>query len=126
MKSLARLIVWTALAAVFFFLFALPMWAQTNALALSGVPGTKAAYWDLAISAVAPVIVWGVAKLNVPRNYLALMTPVVGVLLGLLLNWLASANLSWVDMAKAGALAVFIREVVNQNVTQKLQVTGPS
>lgn len=95
----------------------------TNAIASTpSLPQTTSQYWDLIIAGVTPVIVTGIYMLvpRVPKFVLPLITPVVGVGLGLLLNWLTKINLGWVDMAKAGALAVFVREVVNQAVTKRL------
>jgi hypothetical protein len=126
MKNLTRLLIWTALVAVFFLCICLPaLFAQAPDPAAPAIPASLAEYWTLAISGLSPVIVWAVSKLNVPRNLLPLLSPVVGIGLGLLLNWLGATHLGWVDMAKAGALAVFIREAINQNVTQKLQAPTP-
>jgi len=100
----------------------LAAFAQTNAPGTLPVelPQTLSQYWDLAIAAVSPLIVTGLWKLmpKLPKAVVPLLAPVVGIGLGLLLNWLAKAHLGWVDMAKAGALAVFIREVVNKAITQ--------
>ena len=102
----------------------LAAFAQTNAPGTLPVelPKTLSQYWDLAIAAVSPLIVTGLWKLmpKIPSAVVPLMAPVVGIGLGLLLNWLAKANLGWVDMAKAGALAVFVREVTNQVITKRL------
>lgn len=102
----------------------LAAFAQTNAPGTLPVelPQTLSQYWDLAIAAVSPLIVTGLWKLmpKIPSAVVPLMAPVVGIGLGLLLNWLAKANLGWVDMAKAGALAVFVREVTNQVITKRL------
>lgn len=102
----------------------LAAFAQTNAPGTlpTELPQTLSQYWDLAIAAVAPLIVTGLWKLmpKIPSAVVPLMAPVVGIGLGLLLNWLAKANLGWVDMAKAGALAVFVREVTNQVITKRL------
>jgi len=57
---------------------------------------------------------------KIPRAMLPVMTPVVGMGVGWLVNWLGGQNLGWVEMAKAGALAVFFREVVNQWVTKRM------
>jgi len=95
----------------------------TNAITSApSLPQTTSQYLDLIIAGVTPVIVTGIYMLvpRVPKFVLPLITPVVGVGLGLLLNWLTKINLGWVDMAKAGALAVFVREVVNQAVTKRL------
>lgn len=102
--------------------------AQTNMVPVTApLPQTVSQYWDLIIAAVTPLIVTGVWKLmpKIPKWVLPVSTPVIGILLGLAMNKLASANLGWVDMAKAGALAVFVREVINQAVTQQLQPPTP-
>jgi MFS superfamily sulfate permease-like transporter len=107
--------------------FALPVLAQvtnTNTVptTLPPLPKSVADYWDLAIGAVSPMIIWGLAKVmpKIPRPFLPVLTPVVGIGVGALVNWLAGQNLTWFEMAKAGALAVFFREVVNQWVTKRM------
>lgn len=102
----------------------LAVMAQTNTVPpLPDLPGTVSEYWKYGIAAVTPVIVWAVRYIvpKIPSRLLAVSTPFVGLLLGLALKWLASVQLPWVDMVEAGALAVFIREVVNQNVTKPLE-----
>lgn len=95
----------------------------TNTLpTLGDLPATVSQYWDLIISAVTPFIVTGIAKVvpKIPKWVLPAVTPLVGIGLGLIYNKVAGANLGWVDMAKLGAIAVFVREVVNQTVTKRL------
>lgn len=92
------------------------------------IPTSLSGYWDLVIGAVAPFIVTFLAKVipKLPRNLLPLLAPAVGVVLAHILGHLTSLHLSWFDAAKAGALAVFVREVINQNVSKYLNVTwGP-
>lgn len=91
---------------------------------VAGLPGSMQEYWMLGIAALTPLIVTGVWKLvpNVPKWALPTMTPVLGILLGMGVNWLGNQQLAWVDMAQAGALAVFIREVFNQAITKNLIV----
>jgi len=106
-------------------LFALPVLAQVTNTVPPGtepLPKTVSDYWDLAIGAVSPMIIWVLAKVmpKIPRAFLPVMTPVVGIGVGWLVNWLGGQNLGWVEMAKAGALAVFFREVVNQWVTKRM------
>ena len=120
-----------------FVLFAIPALAQTSPSAgIPAVPGmpyvnmptSLSGYWDLVIAAIAPFIVTGIAKVvpKLPRNLLPLVTPIVGVVVAHILSLLTNMHLSWFDAAKAGALAVFVREVVNQNVSKYLNVTwGP-
>lgn len=90
----------------------------TNAPAgsLEPLPQTKSEFWTLAIAGVTPLIMALIYKVmpKVPKLVIPVATPFVGIGLGLAMNALAKANLGWVDMAQAGALAVFIREVVNQ------------
>jgi hypothetical protein len=101
--------------------------AQTNSVpsnptSLSDFPTSTDALWSYAISIVAPVLVWLLAKYApmIPKPFLPVVTPLIGLGLGFALNKLAGANLGWVDMAKAGALAVFIRETTNQWITKQL------
>ena len=84
-------------------------------------PSTKTEFWTWGISIITPVIVWLFGKIpQLPRPVLPLLTPIIGVLLGLILKKLGALNLQWIDMAQAGAVAVFIRESVNQLVTKQL------
>ena len=110
-------------------IFVMSALAQTNtppANQGTGIPTDLVGYWDLAIAAISPLIVTFVAWVapRIPKVLLPSMTPLVGIAVGLALNKLAGANLSWYDMGKAGALAVFVREVVNQAITKRL--AGPS
>lgn len=89
------------------------------------LPQTKSEFWTFAIAFVSPLIVWGVSKIpDLPKKILPAITPLVGIGLGAGLKWLEAANLTWVDTAQAGALAVFIREVFNQWVTRPLMGTS--
>lgn len=102
--------------------------AATNVFdpATAPLPSGKTSYWTYAISIVTPIIVWLVRMLvpKIPTPLLPIATPFVGLALGALLNVVADAHLGWVDMAKAGALAVFVREVTNQAITLQLQKSG--
>lgn len=103
--------------------------AQTNAVPVTSLPASPSAVdmWDLVIGIVSPFIVWGVATLmpRVPRAFLPLMAPIVGVGLSYIISWLGGLNLGWFEAAKAGALAVFFRETVNQWVTKRLVQPSP-
>ena len=104
--------------------------AQTNTVPGStpaSLPTDAIGYWTLAIAGLTPLIVTGIRWFTpkVPTLVLPLLTPLIGIGLGLLVNWLAQAKLGWVDMAQAGALAVFVREVVNQAVTKRLTAATP-
>jgi hypothetical protein len=86
------------------------------------LPSGKTEFWTWAISIVTPLIVYGFGKIpQLPRPVLPILTPVIGVALGLIMRKLVALNLSWVDMAQAGAVAVFIRESVNQLVTKQMK-----
>jgi hypothetical protein len=105
----------------------LPLLAATNVVAppAPSSPGTgisSADLWNTAISLVSPVVIWLLNKLapKIPKPLLPTLTPVVGVGLGVLVNWLAGEHFTWFQAAKAGALAVFVREVVNQWVTKQM------
>lgn len=108
--------------------YALMAIAQTtNELAGTGgsagpLPTTAAGYWAMGIAVVTPLIVTGIYKLvpRIPKILLPCSTPVIGILLGFGVNWLAQQNLGWVDMAQAGALAVFLREVFTNAVTKQV------
>lgn len=94
--------------------------AQTNSLPnLPGIATDTNTLWVLGISFITPLIVTGIKNVapKVPGWILPASTPLIGIALGLLLQWLGKANLSWIDMAKAGALAVMIRETWDQATT---------
>ena len=82
--------------------------AQTTNVVAGGdgtaLPTSIAGYWTLGIAAVTPLIVGGVYKLvpTIPKWLLPTMTPVLGILLGLAINWMAKQNLGWIDMPKRG------------------------
>lgn len=128
-----KVTVWYVATAMAFAFCIVSLFAQTNGVPpIDGdpIPKSTSEFWTFAIAGITPIIVWGVSKIpNLPKAILPSITPVVGILLGVALNKLDASNLSWVDMGKAGALAVFIREVFNQWVTKQLdgtaQKTGP-
>lgn len=105
-------------------LFVLPAVAQVTNAPPAGVTGTAISVdiWDIGIGIVAPILIWGLSKIapKIPKPLLPTITPLVGVGLGFLINWLAGQNLSWFEAAKAGTMAVFFREIVNQWVTKKM------
>lgn len=85
-------------------------------------PNTKAEFWKWGISVITPCIVFFLGKVPaLPRPVLPVITPLLGIALGLILRKLGQLNLGWVDMAQAGAVAVFLRESVNQLVTKQLK-----
>lgn len=107
-------------------LSAVSLCAQTNLLLLSAssyvADTSKDAAWSYVISAISPIVVWLFTKVipKLPKPVLPAITPLIGITVGLGLNALAGTNLGWIDMAKAGAMAVFIRETINQLVTKQI------
>lgn len=111
-------------------LFALPVMAQvTNAPPAGAVttPVVALDIWDIGIGVIAPILIWGLTKIapKIPKPLLPTITPLVGVGLGYLVNWLAGQNMGWFEAAKAGSMAVFFREVVNQWVTKRMTEPDP-
>lgn len=92
---------------------------------LPELPKTMAQYWVLGIAAVTPLIVKGIklAVPKVPKVLLPSITPLIGMGLGAALSALDAADLSWWDSAQAGALAVFVRETINQAVKSRQSET---
>ena len=88
---------------------------------------TTSQLWAYGIAVVTPLIVQGVRWLvpKVPTWALPTMAPFLGILVGLALNAVGAAHLSWVDSAQLGALGVFVREVFNQYVTKRMTGTTP-
>lgn len=85
---------------------------------------SKAQIWSYGIAATTPLIIHGVRWLvpKVPTWLLPTLAPFVGVVVGLGLNAVGAAHLSWVDSAQLGALGVFVREITNQYVTKRLKL----
>lgn len=118
------------MAAVFAVAFTGALFGQTNEsgtetpmqIPIGDIPVTRSQLWMFAIASVTPLIIHGIKTVvpRIPKPMLPISTPIVGVLLGLLVNWLAGKQLAWLDMTSAGAMAVFVREAWNQNVTRAL------
>jgi hypothetical protein len=92
------------------------------------LPPSPSDFWVLGIGLVTPIIVSGVRRLvpAIPTILLPAVTPVIGLLIGLGLHY-AGQNFGWWDGAKAGALAVFFREVVDQAIkAREAAVTPPA
>ena len=111
---------------VFFFLaFVSLVLAQTNTIdpLTAPLPTDVHSYWQYAIAIVSPIIIYIVRWLvpKIPAPVLPVIAPVVGVLLGLIVNGVTKAHLGWIDTAMFGALGVWVRELVNQNITKRLQ-----
>jgi len=93
--------------------------AQTNTPPVLP-PGAEhtslAQLWFFGVAAVTPLIIAGVKYVapKIPAVLLPCASPLIGILLGIGLNALGAANLSWVDMGIAGGLGVTIREIVDQ------------
>ena len=72
------------------------------------------------IACLTPIVVWLVKAVapKVPSRYLPLMTPVIGVIFGVILSRFGIQDIGWIEAAVSGALGVAVRESVNQNVTK--------
>ena len=111
----------TKLTLILLLTLTLTLCAQTNGIPpIDGVPlpTSKVDFWVWAIAGVAPLIVAGIKTLvpKIPKLLLPVCTPFIGIGLGVILNALSTSNLGWVEMSQAGALAVFVRESVDQAV----------
>jgi len=95
---------------------------------LAELPKSTQEFWVLGIAVVSPLIVQGIkwAVPKIPKLLLPSVTPFIGMALGYGLNALGTADLGWVDAAQAGALAVFVREVVNQAVKSRQAADTPA
>jgi hypothetical protein len=85
--------------------------AQTGLPPMEGIATDTNTLWVLSISFITPFIVAGIKGLvpKIPSLLLPPSTLLIGIILGLGLQYLGKMNLGWMDMAKAGALAVMIR-----------------
>lgn len=125
MKTLHRLFNFTVLAC-FLSMGAIWVMAQTNSppdVSTSPLPASQSEFWTFAIAIVVPLIVGGLKKLFpiIPKWALPISTPFVGLALGAALKALGAADMSWVDMGQAGAMAVMIRESWNKIVTEPIK-----
>ncbi len=88
--------------------------------AAAPLPSTGNPTIDAIITVLVPVLVTGLKKLcaakgfRIPKAVWPITTPFLGLLIGQLLCWLLSVEASVFDLAKAGALAVFVREALDQ------------
>lgn len=95
----------------------LPVMAQvvTNSPPAPGPDNTfpigKEAIWYALIPPVTFTITWLVGKIPpLPKEILPWITPLVGICLGLIVNWAAKQDLSWWSTAGFGAISVAIYE----------------
>lgn len=129
-NDIAAFALQAGIALLFFLLLASGI-GQTNVVpaitdALPVPPGESPfgpAFWQGVIAAVTPVLVYLLRLMlpHMPKFVLPSVSPFIGVMLGLVLNWLATAGLSWVDSGLAGAAGVAVREIVHNTITQHLQ-----
>jgi len=92
----------------------LTAFGQTNAASLppmEGIATDTNTLWVLSISFITPFIVAGIKAIvpKIPSIFLPPSTLLIGIGIGLGLQALGKVDLGWMDMAKAGALAVMIR-----------------
>ena len=102
--------------------FALVALAQTNLPPDAPLPSTSHEFWVYGIAIITPLLVGLIRKIvpQLPTWMLPVSTPFVGMALGAGLKALGASHLGWIDMAQAGALAVFVRESFNQVVSQRM------
>lgn len=99
--------------------------AQTTnvtTIPLPVAPAGKNEWFQLAIAAIAPMVVWGMRKMapKVPTLLLPMSAPLIGIGLGALLKSSGTSDMSWFDAGSAGAMGVFMREIYNQGVTKPM------
>ena len=122
MKTTSRLLAASAAFLAFSVIVAAQVTNAVSGASASTLPSNPTEYAVLAIAVLTPLIVGGVYKFvpNIPKVILPCLAPLIGILLGLVISWLSKMNLGWIDMAQAGALAVFVREVFNNAVTKQM------
>jgi len=100
--------------------FAVPSLVDTTGP--TGIPQSTDQLFALLIPIVTTGIVFLFGKIpQLPRPFLPVLTPFVGILVGLVMNSLTSLHLGPAQMAFAGTVAVFLRETTNQLVTKQLK-----
>ena len=90
--------------------------AQTNTPPTSPTnpfPVGKDAIWFAFIPLVTFILTWlaGKAK-SLPKELLPILTPIFGVLVGVVIEKLTNANFPWWSQAGAGAISVMIYETI--------------
>ena len=75
------------------------------------LPQGKEAIWLALIPPITFTITWMVGKIPpLPKEILPWITPVIGVLLGMVMKWATDSHWPWWSSAGAGAIAVAIFE----------------
>ncbi len=122
---------WCVLSVVLLAAFAVVAQTSTNGVPvteLTALPTSLANFWTYGIAVIVPLIVGGFKKLvpKIPTWALPVSTPFIGIALGAGLKALGAHELTWVDTAQAGGLAVLVRESWNQIVTKRIHATTDS
>ena len=101
--------------------------AQTNSVpAIPGVPADSLGWVNLLIAGLTPIVISGIKKVvpKIPTVALPFAAPIVGVILTQIEAFVTGHSTSLVTGAVAGALGLYLREVVDQS-KQKLSPTPP-
>jgi hypothetical protein len=76
-------------------------------------PVGKDAAWFAFIPLVTFGITWIMGKVkSLPKNILPLLTPIIGVAIGAVIEWATKSNFPWWSEAGAGAISVAIYEAL--------------
>jgi hypothetical protein len=86
------------------------------------LPKTLEEFWFYGIALITPLVVFGFGKIpQLPRPVLPMLGPLVGIILGFVLEKAGAMNIPWWHGGLAGAFATTLREMVNQLVTKQLK-----
>lgn len=122
---------WMAVTLLLVGLFYTAVAQETNGQVLTNTPPVspsnpfpvgKDAIWFAFIPLVTFGITWVIGKIkSLPKQILPLVTPVLGVAVGALIEWATKSNFPWWSTAGAGAVSVAIYEAI-----KGLSNAGPS
>lgn len=95
----------------------LPVIGQTNLPPVTPpsnpFPSGKDAMWFAVIPLVTFGITWLIGKIrSLPKNILPLITPIIGVAIGAVIEWATKADFPWWSEAGAGAISVAIYQAL--------------
>lgn len=87
------------------------------------LPNTLVEYWQYAIPVVTPLVIAVLKKIGpkIPRRAMPLISPVLGIVLGIGMQLIMRQHFSWMSATLSGLLGgagTWLREAVDQNLVQ--------
>jgi len=76
-------------------------------------PHGNDAIWAALIPPITFGITWAIGKIPpLPKDILPWLTPVAGILIGLVMDWVNKVNIGWISSGALGTIAVFAYEAI--------------